>query len=229
LVPAAVDASLDDSALVDRSSEIKNHIIQIKDIHFSDMINKVQNTNILLKFQSGHTISISASIRDILGSSCNRPIDNGNLFVNNKINLDSIGQHILPYGKADNSSLSKLRPSKSNCKAVAEWIDNKFDPFVCLALKLTPQKNRLNKLKYSFDFIFCDHDFDILLKNNFVRIIDHNVLSSIQNLEELTYYKWHNLFDHNTCDCNMFRCVIQLAIDKGRLKFSKAQQMDQLD
>jgi hypothetical protein len=80
LVPAVVDASLDDSALVDRSSEIKNHIIQIKDIHFSDMINKVQNTNILLKFQSGHTISISASIRDILGSSCNRPIDNDNFF-----------------------------------------------------------------------------------------------------------------------------------------------------
>jgi siroheme synthase len=46
LVTATADASLDDSALVDRSSEIKNHIIQIKDIHFSDMINKVQNTNI---------------------------------------------------------------------------------------------------------------------------------------------------------------------------------------
>jgi hypothetical protein len=27
----------------------------------------------------------------------------------------------------------------------------------------------------------------------------------------------------------MFRCVIQSAIDKGRLKFSEAQQMDQLD
>jgi hypothetical protein len=174
LVPAVADASLDDLALVDRSLEIKNHIIQIKDIHFSDMINKVQNINILLKFQSGHTISISASITDILGSSYNRPIDNGNLFVNNKINSDYIGQHILPYGKADNSSLSKLRPSKSNCKAVAEWIDNKSDPFVCLALKPTPQKNRLSKLRYSFDFTFCDHVFDILLKNNFIRIIDHN-------------------------------------------------------
>jgi hypothetical protein len=135
LVSAAADASLDDSTLVDRSLEIKNHIIQNKDIHFSDMINKVQNTNILLKFQSGHTILISASIRDILRSSCNRPIDNDNLFINNKINSDSIGQHILPYGKTDNSSLSKLRPLKSNCKDVAEWIDNKSDPFVCLALK----------------------------------------------------------------------------------------------
>jgi hypothetical protein len=154
LVPAAADVSLNDSALVDHSSEIKNHIIKIKDIHFSDMINKIQNINILLKFQSGHTISISASIRDILRSSCNRLIDNDNLFVNNKINSDSIGQHILPYGNADNSSLSKLRPSKSNCKAVAKWIDNKSDPFVCLALKPTPQKNQLNKLKYSFDFTF---------------------------------------------------------------------------
>jgi hypothetical protein len=135
----------------------------------------------------------------------------------------------MPYDKADSASLSKLRPSKSNCKVVAEWIDNKSDPFVCLALKPNPQKNRINKLKYSFDFTFCDHVFDILLKNNFIRIIDHNVLPSIQNLEELTYCKWHNSFDHNTCDCNMFRHVIQLAIDKGRLKFSKAQQMDQLD
>jgi hypothetical protein len=84
------------------------------------------------------------------------------------------------YGKADSASLSKLRPSKSNCNAVAEWIDNKSDPFVCLALKPTPQKNQPNKLKYSFDFIFYDHVFDILLKNNFIRIIDHNVLPSIQ-------------------------------------------------
>jgi hypothetical protein len=112
---------------------------------------------------------------------------------------------------------------------VAEWIDNKSDPFVCLALKPTPQKNWLNKLKYSFDFTFYDHVFDILLKNNFIRIIDHNVLPSIQNLEVLTYCKWHNSFDHNTGDCNIFRRVIQSAIDKDRLKFSEAQQMDQLD
>jgi hypothetical protein len=129
----------------------------------------------------------------------------------------------MPYGKTDSASLSILRPSKSKCKAVAEWIDNKSDPFICLALKSTLQKNQLNKLKYSFDFTFCDHVFDILLKNNFIRIIDHNVLPSIQNLEELIYCKWHNSFDHNTCDCNMFRRVIQLTIDKGRLKFFKAQ------
>ena len=105
------------------------------------MINKVYNTKILLKFQSGRTILISASIGDILASSCKRPIENDIIFVDDKINSDSIGQHIVPYGKADSSSSSKLRLPKSNCKGVVEWIDIKFDPFVCLALRLTPQKN----------------------------------------------------------------------------------------
>jgi hypothetical protein len=56
---------------------MKGNIIEIKDIHFSYMINEVQNTNILLKFQSGHTILISASIGNILASCCKRPIENG--------------------------------------------------------------------------------------------------------------------------------------------------------
>jgi hypothetical protein len=112
---------------------------------------------------------------------------------------------------------------------VAEWIGIKSEPFVCLALKPIPQKNRLKKSKYTFDFTFCDHVFDILLKNNFIRIIDHNVLPSIQNIEELTYCKWHNSSDHNTSNCNIFCRVIQSTIDKGRLRFSEAQQMDQLD
>jgi hypothetical protein len=193
-------SSSDLTPLVDWFLGMKSDIMQIKDMHFSNMINKVENINILLKFQSGHTISISASIRDILANSGNRPIENSNLFVGDKTNSDSIGQHIVPYGKADSASLSKLRLLKSSYKGVAEWVDVKSDSFICLALKPTPQKSRLRKLKYTFDFTFCDHVFDILLKNNFIRIIDHNVLPSIQNLEELTYCKWHNSFDHNTCD-----------------------------
>jgi hypothetical protein len=222
---AVADVSSGDlTPLVDWFLEKKSNIMQIKDMHFSNMVNKVENTNILLKFQSDHTISISASIRDILPNRCNRPIEHSNLFGNDKINSDSIGQHIVPYGKANGNTSSKLKLPISNCKGVAEWIDNKSDPFICLALKPTPQKNRLNTLKYSFDFTFCDHVFDILLKNNFIRIIDHNVLPSIQNSEEITYCKWHNSSDHNTSNCNVFRQVIQLAIDNGRLRFSEAQQ-----
>jgi hypothetical protein len=178
------------------------------------MINKVENTNILLKFQSSHTISISASIKDILTNSCNRPIKNSNLFVD-KTNSDSIGQHIVLYGKADSASLSKLRLLKSSYKGVTEWVDVKSYPFICLALKPTLQKSRLRKSKYTFDFTFCDHAFDILLKNNFIRITDHNTLPSVQNLEEFTYCKWHNSSDHNTSNCNVFCRVIQSAIDNG--------------
>jgi hypothetical protein len=112
---------------------------------------------------------------------------------------------------------------------VAEWIDVKSEPFVCLALKLIPQKNWLRKSKYTFDFTFCDHVFDILLNNDFIRIIDHNGLSSIQNLQKLTYFKWHNSSYHNTSNCNMFCQVIQSAIDNGRLRFFRAQQINQLD
>jgi hypothetical protein len=216
-------SSDDLASIVDYFLEMKSNVIQIKDIHFSNMINKVQNTNILLKFQFCHTISISTSIRDILASSCKISIENDILFVDDKTNSDSIGQHIMPYGKADDASLSKLKLPKSSCKGVVECVDVKSDPFIFLALKLTLQKNRLKKSKYTIEFTFCDHVFDILLENNFIRIIDHNAFPSIQNLEELTYCKWHNSFDHNTSNCNMFHRLIQSAIDKGRLRFPKAQ------
>jgi hypothetical protein len=111
----------------------------------------------------------------------------------------------MPYGRADSASLSKLKLPRSNCKSVADWIDVKSNLFVCLVLKPTPQKNRLKKSKYTFDFTFFDHVFDILLKNNFIRTIDHNALPSVKNLEELTYCKWHDSSDHNTSNCNVFR------------------------
>jgi hypothetical protein len=139
LVLAAANVSLGDlTPLVDWFLKKKSNIMQIKDIHFSNMVNKVEDTNILLKFKSGHTISILASIRDILANNSNRSIENSNLFVGDKINSDSIGQHIVPHGKADSASLSKLRLLKSSYKGVAEWVDVKSDPFVCLALKPTP-------------------------------------------------------------------------------------------
>jgi hypothetical protein len=43
----------------------------------------------------------------------------------------------MPHGKDDSGSLSKLKLPRSNCKGVAEWIDVKSNPFVCLALKPT--------------------------------------------------------------------------------------------
>ena len=171
--------------LVDWFLEMKSTAIQIKDMHFCSMINKAQGTSILPNSQYGHIILIATSISDIIASSFKRPIKEGTLLVDDKINSDSIGQHIVPYGKAGSSSSSKLKLPRSNCKGVAKWIDMKSDPFVCLALKPTPQKNQLKKSKHTFDFTFCDHVFDVLLKNNFIRIIDHNAYVAL----DLRLYK----------------------------------------
>ena len=111
--------------LVDWFLEMKSNVIQINDMHFSSLINKAQGTSILSNFQSGHIISIATSISDILASSFKRPIEEGTLLVDDKINLDSIGQHIVPYGKADSGSSSKQKLLQSNYKGVAKWIDVK--------------------------------------------------------------------------------------------------------
>jgi len=112
-IPTAVDASLDDSApVVDRALETKSHITRIKDIHFSSMINRLQDTSILPKSPSGHIISINMSISDIFASSIEGPIEEGILLVNNDIkNSDCIGQHVVLYREADDNILSKLKLS----------------------------------------------------------------------------------------------------------------------
>ena len=60
----------------------------------------------------------------------------------------------MPYGKADSASLSKLKLPKNSYKGVAEWIDVKSDPFVCQALKPTPQKNRLKNQSTPLTLLF---------------------------------------------------------------------------
>ena len=132
--------------------------------------------------------------------------------------------------KADDNILAS---SKSSCqettsKCMAEWICEKSEPFVCPALKLSPQKDRLKKIKYTFDLTLNDHIFDALLEHNLIRIVDHRVMPSPQSLEVETYCKLHNSFDHNTSNCNMFRRLIQSAINKGRLRFAENQEDDQL-
>ena len=132
--------------------------------------------------------------------------------------------------KADDNILAS---SKSSCqettsKCMAEWICEKSEPFVCPALRPSPQKDRLKKIKYTFDLTLSDHIFDALLEHNLIRIVDHRVMPSPQSLEVETYCKLHNSFDHNTSNCNMFRRLIQSAINKGRLRFAENQEDDQL-
>jgi hypothetical protein len=57
-----------EEAIVGYFLGIRSNIIQTKYIHFSNMINKVYNTNMLLNFQFGHIASIYTYIGDILPS-----------------------------------------------------------------------------------------------------------------------------------------------------------------
>jgi hypothetical protein len=69
----------------------------------------------------------------------------------------------------------------------------KSEPFICLALKPSPQKHRLEKIKCTFDLALCNELFDILL--NFIKLFDHKVIPSPLELKEKKYCKCHNSFD----------------------------------
>ena len=43
------------------------------------------------------------------------------------------------------------------------------------------------------------------------------------------FLKLHNSFKHSIKDCNMFRQIVQSAIDKGRLSFAETHVNDQLN
>jgi hypothetical protein len=114
-------------------------------------------------------------------------------------------------------SVSTISDKPSRC--VAEWIDVNSAPFVCSALYLVTQNKRHNKIRYTFDISNCNEIFDILVLEKRIRISTDRVVSSYKELGKCAYYKWHDSFSHNTCDCNVFHRQLQSAIDEGRLKF----------
>jgi hypothetical protein len=74
---------------------------------------------------------------------------------------------------------SKISAKEHKRKCVAEWVDIKSTPFVCSALKSSPQKNWLRKKRYTFDMSKCDQSFDILLQEDHIRLLDHYDMSSL--------------------------------------------------
>ena len=102
--------------------------------------------------------------------------------------------------KSDNNIVtnSKASDMRSTRKGIAEWIDDKSEPFICSALKPSPQKHQLEKIKYTFDLILCDELFDILLEQNFIKSFDHKVLMSSLDAKEQGYCRLHNSFCHYT-------------------------------
>ena len=80
--------------------------------------------------------------------------------------------------KADGITLSnsKAMCGRATSKCKAKWVDEHSEQFVCLALRLSPQKNRLEKIKYTFDLTLSDHIFDALLEHILIRVSDHQLM-----------------------------------------------------
>ena len=130
------------------------------------------------------------------------------------------------FEKTDTSIVSYPMTSEKECKRkfIAEWGDVKSEPFVCLVPKSFSQHDRLENEKCTFNSSMCDQIFDLLPKNNYIRILDHYVKPSIQGR---MYCKLHDLFEHNIENYNMFHQIVKSAIDKERLKLVETRRDDQ--
>ena len=84
---------------------------------------------------------------------------------------------------------SKISGKISTSKCVAEWVGVKPEPFVYLALKPSLQKNWLRMKRYTFNFTKCDQIFDILLQEEHIRLSDHHVIPSCEELKGHSYCK----------------------------------------
>ena len=84
--------------------------------------------------------------------------------------------------KTDASIISYPKTSEIECKTqcIAEWCGAKSEPFICLIPKLFSHQDRLENKRFTFNSNMCDKIFDLLLRNNYIRILDHHVEPSVQ-------------------------------------------------
>jgi hypothetical protein len=74
---------------------------------------------------------------------------------------------------------SKVSDPNDPSKCMVEWIDQESEPFDCISLKSFTPKNRLKKIKYTFDLTLCDDIFDILLGHNIIKLSGHRLIPSL--------------------------------------------------
>ena len=115
----------------------------------------------------------------------------------------SLKPRLISFEKSDANIISypKTPEIEWKIKCIAEWGDSKSEPFVCLSPKSFTQQDRLENKKYSFNSSMCDQIFNLLLTNNYIRILDRHVEPSIQGR---MYCKLHDSFKHNFEDSTCF-------------------------
>jgi hypothetical protein len=144
-------------------------------------------------------------------------IDMAGQQASSSVNANKIGGHIFNDVKETDIAIKKsiLTISYKPSRCVVEWVDTGSAPFVCSALNPVVQNNRQNNIRYTFDISNCDEIFDILVLEKRIRIPTDHVISSSKELGNCAYYKWHDSFSHNICDCNVLHQQLQSAIDEG--------------
>src|SRR4051812_15300555 len=91
--------------------------------------------------------------------------------------------------KTDANIISYSKSSEIECETqcIAEWGGAKSEPFVCLLPKPFSHKDRLQNKNITFNSNMRDQIFDLLLKNDYIRILDHHVKPSIQGRMFVSY------------------------------------------
>ena len=128
--------------------------------------------------------------------------------------------------RADTSIIVYSNTSDKECERqhIAEWGEVNSEPFGYSISEPFPPQDRLEDKRYTFKLRTCDHILDILLENDYIRILDHNIVPSLQGQ---VYCKLHDSFDHSIDNCNMFYQIVQSAVDIGRFKLVDMQVEDQ--
>jgi hypothetical protein len=70
---------------------------------------------------------------------------------------------------------------------------------------------------FDFDVSKTEQIFDLLLKEEQLKLPEGCKFPTTQELQGRSFCKWHNSFTHGTSDCKELRRQIQSAIEQGRL------------
>jgi hypothetical protein len=81
-------------------------------------------------------------------------------------------------------------------------------------------KNQQEEIKFIFDVAKCDKIFDELHKAGSINM--SHTIPPLDELEQKAYCR-HNSFSHATNDCNIFRRLVQSAINEGQLSLKEIQ------
>ena len=102
----------------------EQHIVQVMQPSWSrNVFERVCLASDLPICRFGRIFIIDASIRNILKSNFERPMNKANLLISNKIVIEHIGQTIAPFIKTDNDLL--LQPKLSPLlyvKFISSWV-----------------------------------------------------------------------------------------------------------